>query len=162
MDAIWKEIADFPGYLLSSDGILWSMKSGHELAQCGDKDGYKLVCLSNRTKTRTFRVNRLMAAVFDLPHPDGKYDIDHINADRGDNRLANLRCLSHRDNMLARKKTKKHCTSQYIGVSLYSGKWIAKLGRIYIGSFKTELEAAMARDRRALLDSPYRTMNFIE
>lgn len=59
-----------------------------------DKDGY----LRLNIKNTTVSVHRLVYETFIGEIPDG-YEIDHINNIRNDNRLSNLRCVTHTENM---------------------------------------------------------------
>lgn len=86
--------------------------------------------------------------------PDDLF-IDHINGDRLDNNIENLRLASSLENQY-NKFRQKNGTSQYKGVWFDSvkGFWKASIrlkgGRSYIGQFQTELEAAIAYDRIAI------------
>lgn len=81
-------------------------------------------------------------------------DIDHINCNKSDNRLCNLREATHSQNKcnIGRKRNNK---SGYKGVSWHKGakKWDAKIrangSRIYIGLFDTAEEASEAYERYA-------------
>lgn len=68
--------------------------------------------------------------------------IDHINMDRADNRIANLRECSYSENMANRRKQANN-TSGYKGVSYHkaAGKWRATLRKKHIGLFNTPEEA---------------------
>lgn len=76
-----------------------------------------------------------------------KYNIDHINGDRADNRFANLRDVSQSVNRQNVKKAKGR--SGYVGVSWHEGDqaWRARItlpgeaNARHIGSFKTAEEA---------------------
>lgn len=74
--------------------------------------------------------------------------VDHINGDPLDNTRPNLRVCSQSAN-LQNKKMKPH-SSPYMGVSLESGKWIARVSRngkkLYLGSFDSAELAAIAYD----------------
>lgn len=76
--------------------------------------------------------------------------IDHINHNRTDNRLVNLRCVTHRENTLNQKRPRSN-TSGILGVHFAKdrGKWRAqiKIARhnIMLGTFKTKEEAIAAR-----------------
>lgn len=81
--------------------------------------------------------------------------VDHINGDKLDNRLQNLRFVTIKENTYNRKK-KRNCTSKYKGVFWNSKNrnWrsaISKEGKkLNIGSFKLEIEAAKAYNIKAL------------
>lgn len=57
-------------------------------------DGYYRVCLNGKF----YRLHRVIATAF-IPNPEGKPCIDHINAIRTDNRIENLRWVTHKENM---------------------------------------------------------------
>lgn len=75
--------------------------------------------------------------------------VDHINGNRLDNRLKNLRLCNRSQNMRNSKK-RSNCTSRYKGVSFRkdTGKWQAyyhiKGKKKNIGCFNLECDAAMA------------------
>ena len=78
------------------------------------------------------------------------YVVDHINQDRLDNRKSNLRHVGRAVNYLNSPLFKSNTTG-YRGVRKEKyGKWIAMIGfnhqRIYLGSFTTPEEAAVAYD----------------
>lgn len=58
------------------------------------------------TKVGSSRAHRVIWETFKGEIPDG-YEIDHINNIRDDNRLENLRCVTHKENM-NNPLTRKH------------------------------------------------------
>lgn len=60
----------------------------------------------NSGKERMFVISRLVASVF-IPNPDGRTQVDHIDTDRANNRVDNLRWAWPRENM-ANHKTRVH------------------------------------------------------
>ena len=72
---------------------------GWALKPSTDDQGYKRVCLySSPEEKQTFLLHRLVADAF-IPNPEGKEQINHINGDKGDNRVENLEWCSHSENM---------------------------------------------------------------
>ena len=59
--------------------------------------GYECIDLSREGKRKTFRIHRLVWEAFVGKIPDGM-EIDHVNAIRDDNRLDNLRVVTHKGN----------------------------------------------------------------
>jgi hypothetical protein len=82
-----------------------------------------------------------------IARPPEGMEIDHVNGDRLDNRRANLRVVSHSENM--RNRHYGYGTSQHRGVSRRAnGRWLAQAGlhgkKHHIGVFDDESEAAAA------------------
>lgn len=77
-------------------------------------------------------------------YPDG--DIDHINGDRTDNRLCNLRDVPRRMNAQNRRATL--ALTGVMGVSAKRGKFVARIwdgeSNLYLGTFATAEEAGAA------------------
>lgn len=115
------------------------------------KDGYLVFRFGGRFG-RQLRAHRAIWRMMYGVWPVGS--IDHINGDRSDNRLKNLRHVTHRDNIINMKLSKKN-TSGYRGVTREhrSNKWVARIvvhgSGIYLGSFSTAKEASDAFESAA-------------
>lgn len=95
-------------------------------------------------KGKMVYLHRFIMNILDTP----EILIDHINRDKLDNRKCNLRKCNSRENT-RNKKGSKNSSSKYKGVTLtYNGKWKATIHYdckdIYMGTFNTEVEAAIA------------------
>lgn len=90
-----------------------------------------------------------LAWLFACGEDPGPMQIDHINCDRADNRICNLRLATNANNMQNTRK-RGGTTSQYKGVSWQEakGKWRADIRangkQMYLGLFKDEHEAYLA------------------
>lgn len=103
-------------------------------------------------------------------NPEKGQIIDHINNNKLDNRLTNLRISSHVLNAHNRSK-KKNTTSKYIGVSSYKSKdpnkkYRANITKNHInynlGYFPNEIDAAKEYDKKAIeLYGSYAQLNNI-
>lgn len=81
-------------------------------------------------------------------------EVDHINRISHDNRRSNLR-ICYRSGNCKNISKRNGLSSQYLGVSYHKNdkRWVAKIltrfDRKYLGSFKTEREAAIAYNNAA-------------
>lgn len=138
-----REVPDSRGWVRRIQGK-WT-----KLVQEGS--GYLKVTLSKNNVSERCRIHRLVAlAFFEL---EG-LQVDHINGDRADNRVENLRAATRRQNAYNRGADRVS-TSRFKGVSWNreKRKWEVKLridGRNRtLGRYDTEEDAAVAYDRRA-------------
>lgn len=116
----YAEVPGFPGYLVSSDGFVWSAwtwagggrrgESRHKIAdqwrklvggKC--KHGYFKVILCNNGKRKCARVNNLVLTCFVGPAPKGMVSA-HGNGICTDNRLDNLRWATQKENLQDRHR----------------------------------------------------------
>ena len=108
---------------------------------------------SNNGAVKTFKIHKLVASAF-LGPANGQ-DVDHINNDKQNNHVSNLRYVSTSENCQnVRRKMKNSLHSQFIGVGFANGKWRARIRkhpiRRELWGFGTEIEAAHAYDQMAI------------
>jgi hypothetical protein len=105
---IWKPIVGYDGfYEVSNMGRVRSLdridSNNHPIKGCMVKlhkqnNGYLLVDLYKNGKRKHHLIHRLVAQAF-IPNPKNKSEVDHINTDRTDNRVENLRFTTRAENM---------------------------------------------------------------
>jgi len=121
------------------------------------KDGKVCYAVRNRGR-KTIMMHRQI-----MEPPEGMV-VDHINHNGANNRRCNLRVCTQAENT-RNKRCFTTGESQYRGVTPQGDKWQAAVsheGRThYVGIYDTEIEAAMARDRKAIeLAGEFAVLNF--
>ena len=152
MEETFKTIKYYENYSVSNFGNVMNNKTGRILKPSEDKDGYFRVNLyANNIKT--IHIHRLVAEAF-LENPEEKICVDHINNNKQNNNVENLRYATVSENGMNQKISKKN-TSGFKGVTFKNRekKWYAKIKinnkDIHIGSYTNIEEAINARQLKA-------------
>ena len=130
-------------------GILYWRKPHLKLAGSAGRRGYWRIMVNYRTYSR----HRLVWAYFN-GDPDQQI-VDHINRDRLDDRIENLRLATESENRRSSRMYRTN-TSGFKGVTCEARtkKWKAYIyannKRKHLGMFNSKLEAAAAYQRAAL------------
>ena len=127
-------------------------KTNRGRARIGEETGWKTERGYRRLhiEGNNYMTHRLAWLLYHGEWP--KQDIDHINGIRDDNRIHNLRDVSHLENARNSKKSVNN-TSGVTGVKWHKGggKWTATIKNlsedIYLGLFDCFLDAIAARLR---------------
>lgn len=113
------------GIYSSEDGEVWCPGSGmgkypngHFTYGCKNGNGYLKVLY----KGKYYQVHRLVAEVF-IPNPMNKPEVDHINRNKQDNRVENLRWATHSENCENRDLFNK-CGAKIVLQYTKSGEFI--------------------------------------
>lgn len=106
---VWKEIKNYPQYEVSNCGRVRSLKrkAPHILKASMNSYGYLRVILSKEGKVKTFSIARLVAETF-IPNPDNLPEVDHINRNKTDNCIENLRWVSRIEQVANKTKSWEH------------------------------------------------------
>lgn len=99
MNEIYKDIKNYEDlYEVSDTGLVRNKVSGKILKPGRNKCGYLYVNLCKDGKYKSIRVHRLVAEAF-IPNLDNKPEVDHIDKNRSNNNVDNLRWVNHQENI---------------------------------------------------------------
>jgi hypothetical protein len=148
-----EEWRDYHRYKVSNRGQVRSLRGNRVLKPDIDRDGYETVRLHNevgsgdKVKTKML-VSRMVASAF-IINPENKPTVDHINGNRRDNRVENLRWATIKEQNMNRRyvpgssgetNIRKHSDNSYEVSIKRSGTYV------FQKNFKTLPEAIKARD----------------
>lgn len=134
---------------------------GRFLAQFAKKDPeYPFVFISHKSgKVKSIMVHRLLAEAY-LDDFAPNLEVDHIDGNKSNNDLSNLRMLTKIQNMrAARKPKRKGMTSKYLGVTFdkrakkdkcYHSRIMFNYKIINLGYYSSEEKAALAYNKKAI------------
>jgi len=147
-DSDLDEILKYFSYCEQSGKIFWKLRPV-TCVRIGDEagfvepQGYRVIGFKYKYR----KAHRIAWAIHYGAWPDG--EIDHIDGDRANNRIENLRCVQRSENM-KNKKRRSDNPSGHTGVSWHSGskKWrvriASKNGKRHVGLFNSKSEAIEA------------------
>ena len=133
-------------YKIYENGDVFSVKSNRILKKMTSSNGYHFVKLCKDKVAKITYTHKTVARHY-IPNPDNKKCVDHINRDKQNNNIRNLRwvtCSENNINSAIRGKSK------YRGVGFHKqkNKWRTVItidGKSkHIGYYETEIEAAKA------------------
>ena len=105
---IMATIEGFDNYLIYPDGTVFSIKREMFLKPYKNKIGYYVVRLYKNGKGYMKTIHRLMGLTF-IPNPNGKPQIDHIDRDKTNNNVENLRWATISENQ---QNTSHQCNNK--------------------------------------------------
>ena len=140
------QITDYPNYEINSLGEVRNITTQTFLGKTITRKGYSKVKLSKNNVAIRFYIHRLIALAF-IPNPDEKPFIDHIDRNRLNNSITNLRWVTCAENC-QNASVQKNSKSGVAGVTFQkkSNLWRATRQNRYLGSFKTMEEAINCRN----------------
>lgn len=91
-----KDFEEF--YMINREGKIWSLHYNRELKTQLTRDGYLKITLTNGMKGNNKRSLHRLLAIQYIPNPDNLEQVDHIDMNKLNNNLDNLRWVSHSTN----------------------------------------------------------------
>ena len=149
----YKKIEGFENYSVSDFGNVRNDNTGIILKPGIVTSGYYMVVLRQDKRGSTRKIHRLVAKAF-LLNPENKKCVDHIDNNRLNNNINNVRWATNTENMQNTKVSSKN-TSGYKGVQWHkpTQKWKVDITingkRISLGYFINKDEAINIRIPRA-------------
>ena len=136
---------DFSGLIYYPDtGAFYRVKNPFMQIENVKKDGYSTF----KYKGKKYLAHRVAWFIHTGGWPVNQ--IDHINGNRSDNRIANLRDVDNKTNMHNQKKPQKGNKSGFLGVfwNAQRNNWTARIclnkKRKYLGGYSTASESHFA------------------
>ena len=98
----WKKIDDYSNYRIYPDGRVYS-EIRNRFMKPGNGRGYLHCGFTNDTnkKRKTMKIHRLVARLY-IPNLNNHTEVDHIDQDKRNNNVANLRWVSRSVNCINR------------------------------------------------------------
>ena len=124
-------IPDYEDYFINKQGVILSkrQKKDRIMKHTLSTHRYYTIMFSINKQQKRFTIHRLLAKMF-IPNPNNYPFVDHINRDKLDNRLENLRWCSHIENS-QNQSISKNNNSGYKHISWYTTRqrWYVRIER---------------------------------
>ena len=152
----WRTISGYLKFQVSNLGNVRDVRTRKFKPPTFSGNGYLAVRLREEgNASARHRIHRLVAEAF-IPNPDGKRCVDHINHDKNNNTITNLRWATMKENGNNRLKS-SNTTSIYKGV-YWERKYSKRRAQLkvdgkrkHLGYYHDEVEAAQQYDRAAII-----------
>ncbi len=149
----WKIIEGFENYSVSDLGNVRNNKTGRIMKTRFNHEGYIIIDIRVNKQRYTKRVHILMAIAFITNH-DGKSCVDHIDNDKSNNKISNLRWETYSQNS-QNKSMMSNNTSGVKGVEWHKAlhKWRSRISidgiSVHLGYFISIEDAKQVRITKA-------------
>jgi len=132
-----RKIKDFPNYEISEEGIILNLKTFKIVSHQIRPNGYISVWLRNNEIKKCLTLHRILLESF-IPNEDNLPCIDHIDQNKLNNNIENLRYCTYAENSRNRPRTHNNKLGKHISNSnkpYYRISIIDKGKRVYDKNF---------------------------
>ena len=136
------KFTNYFGYIVYEDGTVLSKVSNKPMKIQVNYKGYPCIGFQINKRKVNKTIHRLLAELF-IPNPYNFSDVDHIDGDRTNNNLSNLRWVTHGDNIQHSYNFGKRSATGINNVRCKNNESIVREVCIYLQS---GLSAAKIRD----------------
>jgi hypothetical protein len=99
----YRPITGYENYVVSNLGNVMNISTG-KLLKPFYNYGYEYVSLSKKSRSKNFRVHRLVALAF-IPNPENKPTVNHADGDKHNNAASNLEWATSKEQTAHAMKT---------------------------------------------------------
>lgn len=140
------EIPNFSRYTIDETGKIFDKKLQREVNYYIEKNGYCRIALTKEDKTQKKELIHRLVALTYIPNPENLLVVDHIDNNKFNNHISNLRWSSYSNNSQNYEREKHNVTfdktkQRWTARRMINGKLI------HIGTFKTEQEGIEAVEK---------------
>ncbi len=147
-EELWADVTSTDGmYRISSKGNLYSKHIGRNKKLTAGPLGYVFFNTYINKKRKTHSAHREVARAF-LKDFREDLQVDHIDGNKANNNLWNLRMLTRSKNCEAFRSPKGGCRSRGV-TTMPNGRFRAIFKNRHIGIYETETEAAIKWNQKA-------------
>jgi len=132
-DPSFEDMKDFEGlYQINPQGEIWSCHYKFIMKTMTNEDGYLKINLTNHNKKNNKRFIHRLIAIQYIPNPDNLPEVDHIDRNKLNNSIDNLRWVSREDNRANRPTN--GCITSWVnktnGKKYYKASYAIEKGNI--------------------------------
>lgn len=148
MNSDFLPIPGFPGYVVDKIGCIYGPKQKAMAHQINPKTGYLSISTGSRKELKRLFIHRAVALAW-IPNPNNYSTVDHINRNKQDNSVQNLRWADrrtqalnsdHKSGILKEKYIYKNRQKYYIQIGINNKLYRSEL-------YSTLSEAIEERDQ---------------
>ena len=149
---VWLPIEGYENYEVSICGQVRNIKTKRILKQNICNAGYYIIKLYKNNYAKNYKVHRLVCKTFKPNLDNTKKCVDHVDNNKLNNTISNLRWCTHQQNQHNRQLNKNN-TSGIKGITWENEKWRARIvfnnKKSSLGYFDTLEEAKIVRYQAA-------------